>query len=1172
MTNVQAHLERLAQEPAEPAALQAVEEAFRGEGRWEELLRVYEDNALRADKAAAGPLLRKAAMICVNELASAPRAEVYLKRSLDVTPSDVETLHALRSVYLTRGDYEKGLEVYEKELSRTADAAQKSKGWVEVADIYSDKLQRFDKALAALKQANRADKNNPAVHRVTADIYEAQGRLDQAHAALIKELEIGGGDTDLYDRLARLAQRLLERPKLHEHSRNAIEAVLRAQSDHELALSVKEELESYATSWQGRIEELEHRVAEVKQEDPEKAAELWLSVAEIQLVYGEQVESALMSIDRAVAAQPGHAASLRLMEDLYGSQNRWDELAIKLEMMASYTRDPAGAVALYLKAAMHYAVRLDNPDAAARLYERVLEVDPGNKIASNTLAEYYRERREWENALKVLTVWAERATSAGDKVAAYYACCRIIDEEIGDRVRAKPYYEAILSLDPENQAAARALEKVYRESKDHAALARVLYAKLAGLSGEERIPVLEELGGLFAGPLQQPADAFATYGELYRARPEPELRQRLVELAAQTGAYSSLVQFIEAGLENVEDVSGKIDALHVMADLYEGPRDAPLEALQVHRRVLALAPDDAKAQEGIERLLEAAAASTDKVAFYYEQAEAASSEEEKVKILHKLATELVDTNKDYVRAIDVYRQILQIVPEDAEALELILVLYRRDTRWAEVADILTRKLESLEGRAKNDVRLELASIMEQHLDQVDAAVDHYVTILDADNTHEDAIHGLERLLSRTKRVLQVAEHLEPLYLAREDWARAADMGEIRVREETRPAKRVEILRALAKLYDHRLSRPVYALAALLRAFQADPASADLDELERIAQGAGAFAGVIRSYRAASLSVEGAARRELLLRSGRLSESQGDQKGASVDYLKATALTDGEDRRALEGLARLVAAGGDAYHLDEIAAEVGANLDPHEAANMWRCLAGFFDADLSAPEQAIHAWNSVLSLQPNDKAAQIELDRLYESAGDASDLVNHLRNKLELAHDDASRVAIRRKVSEVLAGRLNDVDGAIIELSAIVEMIPGDREAWQQIAVFQRQQGRPSEAAQAMLREINLLSESAERQAALVRYAGLLGKELNDFSGALRALQSVLAAAPAYSQAIDLLEELTQAGLDPQWDVQFGAMLLAAYEAAESYEKFSDLLSRRVDAIRIATSGLRLCVV
>ena len=157
--------------------------------------------------------------------------------------------------------------------------------------------------------------------------------------------------------------------------------------------AVKDELNAFKQAWSSKVADLVQRAAEVGAQDKAAAAELWLTVAEIQLVYGEQPDAALGSLDKAVAGKPGHQGALRLMEEIYGSQDRYEDLALKLEMMAAYARDPAVAVDLYLKAAMHNAVRLDSPDAAARLYVRVLETDPGNKVASNALAEYYRERK-----------------------------------------------------------------------------------------------------------------------------------------------------------------------------------------------------------------------------------------------------------------------------------------------------------------------------------------------------------------------------------------------------------------------------------------------------------------------------------------------------------------------------------------------------------------------------------------------------------------------------------------------------------------------------------------------------------------------------------------------------------------------------------------------------------
>ena len=74
MTDVQVHLQALVQKPGDEAALASVESLFRSEGRWEELLRIYEDNALRGGRTVALSMLRRAAQVSLNELSSGPRA------------------------------------------------------------------------------------------------------------------------------------------------------------------------------------------------------------------------------------------------------------------------------------------------------------------------------------------------------------------------------------------------------------------------------------------------------------------------------------------------------------------------------------------------------------------------------------------------------------------------------------------------------------------------------------------------------------------------------------------------------------------------------------------------------------------------------------------------------------------------------------------------------------------------------------------------------------------------------------------------------------------------------------------------------------------------------------------------------------------------------------------
>ena len=1158
MSDVQNYLETLVQQPGDETALSAVESTYSTEGRWEELLRVYEDNALRAQSELVPALLRKAASLCLEQIGSAPRAEAYLSRAIEVAPADLESLAALRAIHMGRGEYERGLAVYEKELARVADPTEKALGLVEAAKICREKLGRDDKALALLRQAQRADKELPSVFGLMAEIYEGQGRLDQARKTLLAEIEVGGPNDDVLARLGTLAQRLLERPKFHDLAKGAADTILQHRPDDAAALSVRQELDAVRVSWQTRAIDLEKQAGTTQGINKEKAAALWLAVGELQLVYGEDADTALLSLNKAIACKPGQPDALRLLEEVYAAQDRYEDLALKLEMMAAYAREPALAVELYLKAAMHYTVRLDNPEASAGIHQRVLELDPGNKVSSNALAEYFRERQQWDQALSVLSAWAQRATQVGDKVAAHYACCRIWEEEVGDKLRARPHYETILALDPENQAAALALEAVYRDASDHEALARALRGKLAGLQGEDRITALRELGDLYAGPLERPKEALEILGELYQLQPSAGLRERLEEYAAAAGAFAELVHVLEGGFEHIVDDGDRIGALHSLAALYEGARESPLEALRVHRRILTINAEDPRAKESLERLLQAAAESGDKLAIYREQADAAGTKEEKLSILEKLAKELVDTARDYIRAIDVFREILKLAPEHVRAIEGLLNLYRRDNRWAEVADVLLQKVDKLPASQRIPVHLELGQINER-LGETDRAVDWYLACLRGDSNNEQAALGLERLLSRAKRVVVIAEALQPRFSNAGQWDKTVAMLEIRIKATEDPKQRAELLRNVGTIVESKLNQPQAALAALLRAFQSDPSDSGLQvELERLAAQVGDFGPVARAYRTLASSLHGEDRARTIIRAASASHKAKDLTGATVDYVTAIGVSDKIDKSAFDGLKMLLGGGINGQDIVAAVGKVASGVEQSQQGAFWRKVARFYEQEMNSTTDAIEAWKQVLASHDGDAEAAAEIDRLYASGAEPADLVAHLRTKLESAPDDVSRAALGGQIAEVLADRMQDLAGAIAELTSVAKVAPGQRLVWQRLYDLNMRAAKPQEAALAMHKELGLLPEGDDRQRCLVTYANVVGMQLHDVGTAVQALKGVLHSDTKHVEAVALLEQLSQAATDPAVANEISDLLLQSYLAMGKWAEAVMAIAARLE--------------
>lgn len=1167
MTEVQSHLAKLAVEPADHVALQAVETAYAEEGRWEELLRLYEVNAVRLanGQGQAAPLLRKAAMVCLTELASTPRAEGYLRQALADHPQDTAALQVLRQIYVSRGEYDRASEVYELEIEKLADPSARAAALVELAQLWSDHIDRPDRALVALKQAQRLDPNAELVYGALAALYENFGNFEKAHEALMQELRLvqlhkKQSSSDIFERLGRLAERLLEKPRLHELSRSATAAILQHRSDDALAQQVNAELTHYKGTAPQKISEFEQRAAFLS--DGREAADNWLSLAELALVYGSSSDQAAEAAEKALVAFPGYAPALRLFEEIYASADRYAELAIKLEMMATYAREPRVAIELYLKAALHYAIRLDNPDASARLYSRVLHLDPGNKGATMALSEYYGERKDWQNALNVCNAWASRASLHADRVAALHACCRILTEELNDKVKARPYYEAILEIEPNNHVAALALEEIVRKSGDHQALAKALAGKLQHLQNEARIAALTELAQLYTGPVRDAAAAFNVLSELFTVRLEMSYFEQLQPLVVEAHAQAAWTRVLEAVSDRLAQHSDRVHVLKALAEIYENTTSADAAAaLRTYRRILTLAPDDQASLKALERLVEEAASAGDKLTYYRDQVKGASSGTEKVALLKKLANEQLTQAHDVAGAIDAYRQVLSLAPNELDVVDALIKLYSAAGRTLECCELLQHKIAQL-STAKEQLpwRMQLAQLLEVELNDVEGAAAAYQAVLAESPTDEKALTGLERLLGRLKNTGSVAQLLQGRYESRGNWDKVALLLEMRLKDIQNNEQRVPLLLELAEIYQKRLSQLSSAQNTYLRALQIDPANQMvLDALEKSAASNREL--LVPAYRAAAMALSGDAKVSLLIRSGTMAEQLGDGQGALLDCLGALAACTQETApdALIAQLSRLLKGSVTAEQLSDVAAQALSSFATHDKGHAlyWRRLARLFEQELKNVEQALLAWRNVLETSPQDQEALGELERLYASAKDVQPWAEHLRNKLQTELDDTARLQMGLQLADLLSMRLGDDAGAIEELVKLTAIAPAERALWQRLSALYHKSARLANAAESMQRELALIPEGDDRRARSLIYASLVGKELGDIPGALLALQNDTLKnidANSAKAATNLLEELLSAAPTANVGREVRQLLTACYRAAGRFDDVASLLA------------------
>src|SRR5690606_34461494 len=262
-----------------------------------------------------------------------------------------------------------------------------------------------------------------------------------------------------------------------------------------------------------------------------------------------------------------------------------------------------------------------HPRALRVLRDRLLE-----EGAYDALEELYTSLGDFEALAEVLSTAADKVTAIRSKVELSYRAAAVYEQHIGAPERAFRSYERILSNDPLDARAARALIPLYeadekwprlpalyelalQDSKD-APEALVWYTKLVEVTGSrlndreaalgyarrafERVPGSAEARQLLEGACSHAGN----WQPLAEA-----LDQRVIELRQQTEAKGKKKKK-KTDVAATAASQAEIRALELeLTEILENPLDRPVEAQVVLRRLVEADPADAVAVERLNRLL-----------------------------------------------------------------------------------------------------------------------------------------------------------------------------------------------------------------------------------------------------------------------------------------------------------------------------------------------------------------------------------------------------------------------------------------------------------------------------------------------------------------------------------------------------------------------------------------
>jgi tetratricopeptide (TPR) repeat protein len=1003
----------LAIDPANAPALAGLERLARRDGRWDLLAQCLRaaPRTLRNARALAEALEKSAAWAELAdvrkselELTEEPREAVrvaqglaqlyeeklkdvdgaarYYRRAAELDGQDSRPLHALARMFEQHGRWAELTDVLERELALLPAEGKRDEKLTllqRIGELRRDKLDRWAEAGHAYEGVLELDERHLGALTALEDIYARMGR----DADLLRVLERKAGAVEgtaraeLYGRIADLRERRGDA----DASMNALREAFVADPANRNTFTALERLCYKRERWHDVMQLYDTAIGLIESGASRayRLGDLYARRGQIQLQYLGQAGEAAASYLRVIELDPDNDTALKFLESIFSQNGDWQGLIAAYEKRAELTSDDDRRLETLRRAARVAAAKRKDPAEAARIYERILEVDPADGEALDALEKYYEKQQDWDKLVSVLTMRLATAGAGDAAVAMLTRIAQICEEGLRDENRAIDHYRRILEIAPGNKDALDALGRIYESTEKWAEFVDITRRQI-------RVTTDRAVKALL----------YFKCGSV---------------MESKFGKEDDAIRYYDAAIKTSPSC---LPAVHGLRDLYLRQKDWP-RVIQTLELEVKLWQDD-KERGGvfaqIGQVYGDQLGDHERALHYYESALAVDPE---CLPANRALFELYFTRSDWVRAAPLGQALAQKAMREGDPADRSEFYRKRGVVTWHVGDARSAAeslIIALEIRPENQAALdELGRLARQEPDSYDFATTYRE--LEKIYRKRDSSEALlarvlvaqagviERSgdLDRAEKMYLDAQVLAPtdfdvlsalveLHANMRRWTHAAD-AIVRFLERHPPPTRevrVRALMRLAEIHGDGEMDPHRAASVYREVLRHEPANQEA--LYRLAQElfvVGRFPEArqhiervieLAAAPGAPLSPEALARYYFYL--GRIHEAMNDVRGAGTQFRRAAEYDPAYAPPAL-ALARRAAQGGDRRaaenHLIQAAHAAMEKSGPRAAVPLQRGLARIL---LAAGERqaAIEAYRGILAVEPGGAEDRVALAEIY----------------------------------------------------------------------------------------------------------------------------------------------------------------------------------------------------
>ncbi len=1037
---------------------------------WSELVDVLKDAASECeDGVVAKETLVRVAVIYREQLEDLEGATQAYEQAAEFDPEDRSILDSLEEIYRDAQSWESLAAVLVKKAAQEDELQSKKELLFQAAIIFEEMLQDIEQAIELNQEALLLDPEATTAVDSLERLYLATERWADLMSIFNHKIERAANadeQRELYYVVGALQERELQ------DDFGAIETyrkVLDIEPEDLQALGSLDKLYVKLEDWTNLLDILE-REEEIASEQAEKlafryrqgetwhrklndlirAVEVYRTVLEEENTYQE----ALDALEEIIEGGEFALDAAEVLEPIYKETAQWEKLIAVYEVMIREQSDRERRIELLSTIGMIREDMQGDADSAFATWIRVLKEDPVRPESWETLERISETYGLWELAVEKGKEVLAETEDIQDKIFVASQIAVIQEERLEADLDAIGMWRGVLELEPAEQRAILALDRLYERQQMWSELAEVLLQEIELTYEEEDILRLRyRLGTIYESFLGEVEEAIASFSEMLMIQPgNPEAIEALERMFEEGQGQQEIGRILEPFyrdtenwekvvavgltlLEQLESSDERYQKLLDIADLYTGPIQDNANALFVYGRALVERPGDELAVVRLSELANETEGWAEAVDFMRLALEQSDDEITRLELFWRLAVALDQELADVEGAEEAYLSVLELNEEKLEAYQALDRLYTATGRWADLTEVLRKEiLYSYADDERIALYLRLGEVLFEVLEQGEAAIEAYREAVAIDPAQPEALAALERI--HTHR-----QEWEELYQV---YARQAETAF----EDT---VRADIWGRMANLAADLLGRPQDAIELWYQVLDAlgDNALA-LQSLEMLFHQDGRWADMADTVeRQIAIAESGEEQLELYRKLGRLWQGPLENDERALEYWRSALNTHPEDYESLNAIKEIDEGLGDYEDLVEILRRIVAlgTLEYEAQLAHYIQIGELLTQILIRPDEAIEAWLQVLQLDPAHLQALNALEQLFTDEMRWEETVDILDRKAEVIGETSEKITIRMQIAEIWEQQVGNDALAAGAYDVVLDLDPAHDEAFQRLEVL-----------------------------------------------------------------------------------------------------------------------------